>query len=1203
MATPPSDDPTMNDTFSPLNNAGLDPLVHDEPSLAGSWLPSPLHQSPSPALPSLPSSPPMFPSPNNGNSPLPRFTEDGLRSRFDLSSQEHGRNALSSPQRHVHNSPGPFPTAAPLAATPVHAVPPRPATGHGMEPVKPAPNGTAPTPPPESVPGEQTKACGLCQEHLPIAEFRVNQRNTYGTYCLECNALRSRHKTLRVAQLRDMLAAGQISKSDVHAAVAAANPDYALPGDASLPATRECLICDFPKPITKFPAFGEAFAATDPPPPLGQPKRGLCCQKCDAAMRKAFHVPLQDLRSAASAGTLNDFMAIAVPRNPNLSRAADLIPCDICVAPRLVAEVKDIPADPADIVALARRREEAAAREGRGVAPGEGGHMGNGHAAVPAASGCVRACTGCRRVLRAWHGSLVELSTAITDGSVAVSHANPNNIPKAYRYARAPMDTPSISITLTEASALSQTCGQAFLSAIRAMPPASDVKPRLSALAAPPPAPRTASLSATAPLRPPAGAPAAVKRRRVMVDEEWDVPAQQQQDDDSSGPEGADGTKPCKLCRQRLKLEAFSRDGTGGCAYCGSCDHFRRVSTRHGVTMAQLRTLVQAGLGVTFLDELAARVLHSSRKVANSTRKHFNSCRTCFAAGAFKHPPPAATAILKQAFSEWSAGTAASSYRLAIDIDAIVATVYGDDVAAPIVAQAAGTARVSARPFPDSSAPAYYDAERPPQKRRAVPAANGNGWDIDMDIVAAAAESASLARCSFCERWLPLLDFPAGEGGERRCLECVALLRCAAQYSMSTAAVRSALHTGTLDLVLPDRPSHKGSAPPATRELAAAAPRSTPAAAPARPPQPPGRTADEVYDTYLVPEAEAAEAPQTLQRPANPRTPKLCGLCGETYRLGFYKWQGGTRWGYCAVCDRLRSRCSRAGVNVSGMRTAFERGTMAQVLVDKDVTWDPELDVVAAADVVEASWATAAVSMSGDDIPEFLTAVAEGRWGASAAAAAPVGPPGSDPMQPDGGGASGGCAPSGMAAPLQMQSCVYCGGPAGERAACEACAAAHQGHADAARAARSGYGGPPVSCAPKAAAPPAAAAHAPAPVQAPSSGGAVAAARPVELQAAAAPRRPHGGKSSGGGKGGSRSGQKPQRNRMCEVCCEQKGRSAFKTVTEERDDLPRDCCTECAHACELVAPMGLTWEDVQQAIETGTIIQLLEAAGYRPGMN
>ena len=408
--------------------------------------------------------------------------------------------------------------------------------------------------------------------------------------------------------------------------------------------------------------------------------------------------------------------------------------------------------------------------------------------------------------------------------------------------------------------------------------------------------------------------------------------------------------------------------------------------------------------------------------------------------------------------------------------------------------------------------------------------------------------------------------------------------------------------------MLPDRPSHKGGPPASANNGTPAAPnKPAPAPAPPAPAEPPfgGRTADQVYDVYVVPETEAAEAPQTLQRPANPRTPKLCGLCGEVYRLGFFKWQGGTRWGYCAVCDRLRSRCSRAGVNVAGMRTAFERGTMAQLLVDKDVSWDPELDVVAAADVVEASWATAAVAMSGDDIPEFLAAVAEGRWGASAAAAAPL-----LPLLDDGGGTLvGGAGGDGVQAGAGQ--CTYCGRPeCTPQGVCDACAASRKSMLDAGAA-------DAVAEAPSL--PPPGLARGP-------SGGQAAMesqhAAPVAQQAGAVNTRAAGGDDGGGsrrsskgakaggkaaarpsgGGGGSRNSQKPQRNRMCEVCCEQKGRSAFKTVTEEREDLPRDCCTECAHACELVAPMGLTWEDVQQAIETGTIIQLLEAAGYRPGM-
>lgn len=164
---------------------------------------------------------------------------------------------------------------------------------------------------------------------------------------------------------------------------------------------------------------------------------------------------------------------------------------------------------------------------------------------------------------------------------------------------------------------------------------------------------------------------------------------------------------------------------------------------------------------------------------------------------------PQPRAAVQDAFSDWKVGTAASSYRLAVDIDAIVASVYGDGALPRDLPHVAGAARLSARPFADSAAPAYYDSEQPKLKRRALSPANGHSMDVDRDIIAAAQQAASGARCTFCERRLPLSDFPVGDTGERRCHECVALLRCAAQYSMSTAAVRSALHTGTPRLPAP----------------------------------------------------------------------------------------------------------------------------------------------------------------------------------------------------------------------------------------------------------------------------------------------------------------------------------------------------------------------------------------------------------------
>lgn len=432
----PSGEQNMNDAFSPLSHGGLESLVNDELSPPGAWLSSPLRECPSPALPSLPSSPATFPSANGGTVPLPHLTEEVVRSQFDLS---HQGRAIASPSHqqgvgppcHQHlRNPSLDHRGTSLPQSPVGHVSPNPggAPAAGLK----ADSSAAALPEPAEG-SEPTKACGLCQEQLPIAEFRINQRNTFGTYCLDCNALRSRHKHLRVAQLREMLAAGQISKSDVQAAVVAAHPDYALPGDASLPGTRECYICDFPKPITKFPAFGEMFSAADPPPTLGQPKRGLCCQKCDVAMRKAFHVPIQDLRSAAGAGTLADFMALAVPRNPNLSRLADVTPCGVCDAPRPVTELKEVSLDVADIGAAA---QNGGGVDGHGGAAFDGARDGLGGAAAPCRPGFVKACIGCRRALRVWQGSLPDLKTAIAHGALAISHANPNNIPKAYRYAR-----------------------------------------------------------------------------------------------------------------------------------------------------------------------------------------------------------------------------------------------------------------------------------------------------------------------------------------------------------------------------------------------------------------------------------------------------------------------------------------------------------------------------------------------------------------------------------------------------------------------------------------------------------------------------------------------------------------------------------------------------------------------------------------------
>lgn len=331
---------------------------------------------------------------------------------------------------------------------------------------------------------------------------------------------------------------------------------------------------------------------------------------------------------------------------------------------------------------------------------------------------------------------------------------------------------------------------------------------------------------------------------------------------------------------------------------------------------------------------------------------------------------------------------------------------------------------------------------------------------------------------------------------------------------------------------------------------------------------------------YIVPDSEAQGVTQAVQRPANPRQPRLCGLCGEVYRLGFFKWQGGTRWGYCAVCDRLRGRCSRAGVNVATMRSNFERGTIRQVLEDKNVAWDPNVDVPTAADIVEASWAAAAVSMTGDDIPEFLTAVQEGRWGAGVAAIAPsqTGTPGGPVAAVEG---------------TALPAANLLSGPAinmGEAAVRSIPVGPGNGMAPDVGAQAMG----PVQTGQLSSfGPVAGAGTMPASHMAP-----VVAGGHDTVNAAPGARASRGSQVASRPSGSSRGSHKPQRVRTCEVCGEQKSRSAFKSLATENEFVPRDCCSECARICKVVAPMGITWEEVQQAIETGTINQLMEAAGH-----
>jgi hypothetical protein len=57
------------------------------------------------------------------------------------------------------------------------------------------------------------------------------------------------------------------------------------------------------------------------------------------------------------------------------------------------------------------------------------------------------------------------------------------------------------------------------------------------------------------------------------------------------------------------------------------------------------------------------------------------------------------------------------------------------------------------------------------------------------------------------------------------------------------------------------------------------------------------------------------------------------------------------------VCEKLRSRCSRAGVKVSTLRAAYELGEshVHDLLRNHNVPWDSEADVTAAAEAVESA--------------------------------------------------------------------------------------------------------------------------------------------------------------------------------------------------------------------------------------------------------
>lgn len=71
------------------------------------------------------------------------------------------------------------------------------------------------------------------------------------------------------------------------------------------------------------------------------------------------------------------------------------------------------------------------------------------------------------------------------------------------------------------------------------------------------------------------------------------------------------------------------------------------------------------------------------------------------------------------------------------------------------------------------------------------------------------------------------------------------------------------------------------------------------------------------------------------------------------------------------MCEKLRSRCSRAGVKVNTLRAAYELGAshVHDLLRNHNVPWDTEADVSAAADAVEVANGSPSPGGVGDAVP------------------------------------------------------------------------------------------------------------------------------------------------------------------------------------------------------------------------------------------
>lgn len=199
-------------------------------------------------------------------------------------------------------------------------------------PTQSAPPKQCPTPsvvqePEPQPPCTPTKVCGLCAETLPLTDFQLSRRSAsgplaHGTYCGDCNVLRSKHKNVRIAHLRHLIATGKLSKESARESKVRSEVPL-IPTDISLPSSRDCFLCGHSKPLSKFPPLG-----TDPI----TARRGICCLACDAVLRRAFPAPLHELRAACIDGTADNLVATIAPQDPKISRcdtAFSILSCSL----------------------------------------------------------------------------------------------------------------------------------------------------------------------------------------------------------------------------------------------------------------------------------------------------------------------------------------------------------------------------------------------------------------------------------------------------------------------------------------------------------------------------------------------------------------------------------------------------------------------------------------------------------------------------------------------------------------------------------------------------------------------------------------------------------------------------------------------------------------------------------------------------------